>query len=225
MSHIQSSLNPELPVVNEITSGLSRLSSRESTTSTATLVKSSDQEQRPRSTSRGRGREYQSSGIGGIGNIRASSTSSERTNVPDGPDDFSSTRGREPRSPFCLDKIMSMGRGGAGNIRSPSQDVVSARPGELSSISETEQIEYEKSLIRNREVAREGQMLSGGRGGVGNMIRRDSQSQTPPRSSPRGPDAPTASQPDHGTNELAFRGARTQQRAISREDPSRTTAR
>jgi hypothetical protein len=52
-----------------------------------------------------------------------------------------------------------MGRGGAGNIRSPSRDVVSARPGELSSISETEQIEYEKSLIRNREVARESQMV------------------------------------------------------------------
>jgi hypothetical protein len=65
-------------------------------------------------------------------------------------------------SPFVkcsLNQIMSMGRGGAGNIRSPSQDVVSARPGELSSISETEQIEYEKSLIRNREVAREGQMV------------------------------------------------------------------
>jgi len=225
MSH-QSSLNPGLPVANEITAGLSRLSSRESTTSTTTLIKtSSNQEQRARSTSQGRGRQYQSSGIGGIGNIRASSTSSERTNVPDGPDDFSSTRGREPRSPFCLDKIMSIGRGGAGNIRSPSRDVVSARPGELSSISETEQIEYERSLIRNREVARESQMSSGGRGGVGNMIRRDSQSQALSRSSPRGPDAPTTSQPGHGTNDLALRGARTQQRATSREDSSRTTAR
>ena len=52
-----------------------------------------------------------------------------------------------------------MGRGGAGNIRSPSREVVKARPGELSSISETEQIEHEKSLIRNREVAREGHMV------------------------------------------------------------------
>jgi hypothetical protein len=49
---------------------------------------------------------------------------------------------------------MSVGRGGAGNIRSPSRDVVRARPSELSSISETEQTEYEKSLIRNREAAR-----------------------------------------------------------------------
>ena len=54
---------------------------------------------------------------------------------------------------------MSLGRGGAGNIRSPSRDVVRARPRELSSISETEQIEYEKSLIRNREAARSAQLV------------------------------------------------------------------
>lgn len=54
---------------------------------------------------------------------------------------------------------MSLGRGGAGNIRSPSRDVVRARPGELSSISETEQMEYEKSLIRNREAARTSQLV------------------------------------------------------------------
>jgi hypothetical protein len=43
MSHIQSSLNPGFPVVDETTAGLSRLSSRESTTSSTTLVKSGNQ--------------------------------------------------------------------------------------------------------------------------------------------------------------------------------------
>ncbi|KAF8273922.1 hypothetical protein EI94DRAFT_1086724 [Lactarius quietus] len=180
----------------------------------------------PPPLSRGRGRHYQSSGIGGMGNIRASSTSSERTRTPDGPDDFSSTRGREPRSAFGIDKVMSIGRGGAGNIRSPSQDVVRARPSELSSISEAEQVEYEKSLIRKHEAARGAQLVSGGRGGVGNMVRRDSQLQSLSRSSPGGLEAPTTSQPGHdGMNDLVFRGARTHQRAASKEDLSRTTTR
>lgn len=139
---------------------------------------------------------------------------------------------------------MSVGRGGAGNIRSPSRDVVRARPGELSSISETEQIEYERSLIRNREAARTSQMvclpclagvvarslnlhpsqLSGGRGGVGNMVRRDYQSQSLSQSSPQGIQVPTASQPGHGRNDLAFRGSRTHKKAASKEEPSRKTA-
>ncbi|KAI9445292.1 hypothetical protein H4582DRAFT_906241 [Lactarius indigo] len=73
----------------------------------ATLVRPSNQDQRPRSSSRGRVNAHK---------------------LLDGPDDFSSTRGREPRSPFNLDKIISIGRGGAGNIRSPSRDVDPARP-------------------------------------------------------------------------------------------------
>ncbi|KAH9037241.1 hypothetical protein EDB85DRAFT_630818 [Lactarius pseudohatsudake] len=166
----------------------------------------------------------QSSGIGGAGNIRASSTSSERAHIVDGPDDFSSTRGREPRSPFHPDKIISIGRGGAGNIRSPSQDVDLARPSKLSSILETEQTKYERSVIRDRETAREGQLHSGGRGGVGNMIRRGSQSQSLSRSTPRGLEVSTISQPDNGTKGIASRGAHTHQRAASREELSRRKA-
>ncbi|KAH9175251.1 hypothetical protein EDB89DRAFT_347779 [Lactarius sanguifluus] len=243
MIHTQPSPLPGLAVVNEITPGLSRPSTYEST-STVTLVRPSYQDQRPRSTSRGRGRQYQSSGIGGAGNIRASSTSSERAHIVDGPDDFSSTRGREPRSPFHPDKIISIGRGGAGNIRSPSRDVDLARPSKLSSILETEQTKYERSVIRDRETAREGQLVcppclvtcvarsknvhpsqhSGGRGGVGNMVRRGSQSRSLSRSTPRGLEASTNPQPDNGTNGLASRGAHTHQRAASREELSRRKA-
>ena len=43
MSHIQSSPHPGQPVVNEITASLSSLSTRESTSSTVTLVKLSNQ--------------------------------------------------------------------------------------------------------------------------------------------------------------------------------------
>ncbi|KAH9082176.1 hypothetical protein EDB83DRAFT_2336866 [Lactarius deliciosus] len=221
MLHTQPSPLPGLPVVKEITPGLSRPSTYEST-STVTLVWPSYQDQRPRSTSRGRGRQYQSSGIGGAGNIRASSTSSERAHIVDGPDDFSSTRGREPRSPFHPDKIISIGRGGAGNIRSPSRDVDLARPSKLSSILETEQTKYERSVIRDRETAREGQLHSGGRGGVGNMVRRGSQSQSLSWSTPRGLEVSTTSQPDNGTNGL--KGAHTHQRAASREELSRRKA-
>ncbi|KAH9175262.1 hypothetical protein EDB89DRAFT_1903819 [Lactarius sanguifluus] len=200
MLHTQPSPLPGLAVVNEITPGLSRPSTYEST-STVTLVRPSYQDQRPRSTSRGRGRQYQSSGIGGAGNIRASSTSSERAHI-----------------------IISIGRGGAGNIRSPSRDVDLARPSKLSSILETEQTKYERSVIRDRETAREGQLHSGGRGGVGNMVRRGSQSRSLSRSTPRGLEASTTSQPDNGTNGLASRGAHTHQRAASREELSRRKA-
>ncbi|KAI9460976.1 hypothetical protein BJY52DRAFT_242839 [Lactarius psammicola] len=177
----------------------------------------------PPSRSSGRATK-QSSGIGGAGNIRASSASSERAHILDGPDDFSSTRGREPRSPFHLDKVISIGRGGAGNIRSPSRDVDRARPSKLSSILEAEQIKYEMSLIRNRETARESQLHSGGRGGVGNMVRPGSQSQSLSRSTPRGLEVPTTSQPGHRMNDLASQGAHPNQRAASREELSRKKA-
>jgi len=115
-----------------------------------------------------------------------------------------------------------MGRGGAGNIRSPSRDVVPPRPSELSSILETEQIEYERSLIRNREAART--QHSGGRGGVGNTVRRDSQTQSLFRSRSRGLEAPVTSQPGHGMNDPASEAAHTYQRAASKEELSRKAA-
>jgi hypothetical protein len=127
-----------------------------------------------------------------------------------------------PLSKCSLNQIISIGRGGAGNIRSPSRDVVHPRPSEQSSISETEKIEYERSIIRNREAART--QHSGGRGGVGNAVRRDSQSQSLFRSRSRGVEAPDTSQPSHESNDLASQGARTHQKAASREEPSRKAA-
>lgn len=82
----------------------------------------------------------QSSGRGGIGNIRRASAS--RDARPDtGPDDFSTTRGREPRPVHPSDashtQVFSTGRGGAGNIRSPSRDV---RPNAAAAAESEEQV-------------------------------------------------------------------------------------
>lgn len=66
-----------------------------------------------------------------MGNIRQSSLS--RDGRPDsGPDDFSPTRGREPHVRQVDQVLYSTGRGGAGNIRSPSRDVSKVDPTELS---------------------------------------------------------------------------------------------
>ena len=83
-------------------------------------------------------------------------------------------------------------------------------------------MEYERSIIRNREAARA--QHSGGRGGVGNTVRRDPQSQSLFRSRSRGLEAPGTSQPGHGMNNLASRDAHTHQRAASREELSRKAA-
>ena len=113
-----------------------------------------------------------------------------------------------------------MGRGGAGNIRSPSRDVVCRPPSDLSSVSETQQIEYERAIIRNREAART--QHSGGRGGVGNTVRRDPQSLFQSKS--RGSETPATSHIGHGTNDLASQGAQTHQKATSGEVLSRKAA-
>ncbi|KAF8729348.1 hypothetical protein AX14_006254 [Amanita brunnescens Koide BX004] len=117
-----------------------------------------------RSVSRGRD-VYQSSGRGGAGNIRRASAS--RDARPDGPDDFSTPRGREPRPTHPADtspnpQVFSTGRGGAGNIRSPSRD---ARAG----AAETAVNAVEDQLIRSHIVAEQGVVHSTGRGGIGNM--------------------------------------------------------
>jgi hypothetical protein len=94
----------------------------------------------------------QSSGRGGAGNIRRASAS--RDARPDGPDDFSTPRGREPRPSHPADtspnpQVFSTGRGGAGNIRSPSRD---ARAG----AAETAVNAVEDQLIRSHIVAEQG---------------------------------------------------------------------
>ncbi|KAG6811614.1 hypothetical protein H0H92_006629 [Tricholoma furcatifolium] len=124
-----------------------------------------------RSQSRGRDA-FQSSGRGGSGNIRQASVSRD-TRPIDGPDDFSTSRGREPISSFL--KSLSTGRGGAGNIRSPSRDPVpaSALRGEPT-ITE----EQEKELIRARNAANTEGRFSSGRGGSGNILQNESRSRS-----------------------------------------------
>ncbi|KAF8915314.1 hypothetical protein CPB85DRAFT_422141 [Mucidula mucida] len=126
-----------------------------------------------RSVSRGReGREMQSSGRGGLGNIRPTSLSRTREA---GPDDFSSTRGREPIPEVERKQVFSTGRGGAGNIRSPSRDVKeSAGPDAR-----------EREIVREYDRRESIEVHSSGRGGLGNMSRSRSRgpglNPTPPR--------------------------------------------
>ncbi|KAJ7052148.1 hypothetical protein C8F01DRAFT_967917, partial [Mycena amicta] len=110
-----------------------------------------------RSVSRGR-EPLTSSGRGGLGNIRPPSTSRDRPT--DGPDDFSSTRGREP--PVAISEIRSTGRGGAGNFRSPSRD-----PAGDKDVRGTE----ERDLILAQAERDKDLVHSTGRGGAGNMSR------------------------------------------------------
>ncbi|TFY60321.1 hypothetical protein EVG20_g7459 [Dentipellis fragilis] len=120
-----------------------------------------------------------SSGRGGAGNIRFSD--SVPRPITDGPDDFSVTRGREPRPPSEQNVPVYIGRGGAGNIRSPSRNGA-PNPAESAAIKE-----HEKGLIRHADEARAANFQSSGRGGVGNMTRSNSHSHS--RSRSRGPNA------------------------------------
>ncbi|KIK82158.1 hypothetical protein PAXRUDRAFT_154419 [Paxillus rubicundulus Ve08.2h10] len=120
-----------------------------------------------RSLSRGR-EAFQSTGRGGIGNIRRSSLSRD-ARPADGPDDFSPTRGREPV--VHADSIYSVGRGGAGNIRSPSRN---RHPISEGAIAEAV---HEAEVIREYDEANT--VRSSGRGGVGNISGSRSRSRGP----------------------------------------------
>lgn len=104
-----------------------------------------------------------SSGRGGAGNIRRTSTSRDpaltlpRT-AKDGPDDYSQTRGREMN---VTPAITHSGRGGAGNIRSPSRGPASP------SLPPSSQ--YEKDIIRQYSERDVELPHSSGRGGAGNI--------------------------------------------------------
>ncbi|KAL4068509.1 hypothetical protein V8B97DRAFT_835269 [Scleroderma yunnanense] len=115
-----------------------------------------------RSISRGRDT-FQSSGRGGVGNIRRSSQSREPRSFEAGPDDFSPTRGREPA--VHPDRVYSVGRGGAGNMRSPSRDPATA----IRSV-------HEDAIA---ESVYEQRVHSSGRGGAGNITRSRSASRGP----------------------------------------------
>ncbi|KAF8989133.1 hypothetical protein BDQ17DRAFT_1434668 [Cyathus striatus] len=145
--------------------------------------------------SQSRGREFTSSGRGGLGNIRQASLS--RDARPDGPDDFSNSRGREPVIASSEGKIFSTGRGGAGNIRSPSRDSGtglgspssrgrSANPQQSSIREEEERMREREREVLSKAVERDGVALhSTGRGGLGNITRSLSRDPSSPPSPPR----------------------------------------
>ncbi|KAF8513998.1 hypothetical protein BU17DRAFT_94867 [Hysterangium stoloniferum] len=140
----------------------------------------SAESEQDRSRSRGRQEAFHSSGRGGAGNIRAGSRS--RDARPDGPDDFSLTRGREMGvSPG----LTHSGRGGAGNIRSPSREpgagVAELDPKEIEAMRAAAEREAELPhssgrggagnifASRSRSRSRAEALRSSGRGGVGNI--------------------------------------------------------
>jgi len=112
--------------------------------------------------SRSRGREFLSTGRGGVGNIvRSESLSRGREDGIAGGE-----RGREV---LPASRITHSGRGGAGNIRSPSRDP----EGDIRELSR------EREIIENHRRSEEGQIHSTGRGGFGNMDRSRSRSREP----------------------------------------------
>jgi hypothetical protein len=119
-----------------------------------------------RSVSRGRD-SFHSSGRGGIGNIRPS-PSRDAPRPADGPDDFSVTRGRETTPNHAVGIVYSTGRGGAGNMRSPS------RQPETPAIQEEEEEIMRRYAESNVDAPR-----SSGRGGAGNISTSRSRSRGP----------------------------------------------
>ncbi|KAE9410032.1 hypothetical protein BT96DRAFT_1012300 [Gymnopus androsaceus JB14] len=123
-------------------------------------------------THRSRSRDLTSSGRGGIGNIH--NAVDPRTET--GPDDISVKRGREPA--VHPDKVFSTGRGGAGNIRSPSRDVAAT-----TSHAPVQPDPRQEELIRAE--AEHGGVFSTGRGGIGNISRSRSRGPSPKEDSSR----------------------------------------
>jgi len=110
-----------------------------------------------------RGRDLASTGRGGVGNVvRSESANGARiVRAEDGDE-----RGREVFS--TDDRVTHAGRGGQGNVRSPSRDASKV----------AEERAYEEAILRKRRQEREGQPLSSGRGGTGNISRDPSRSRS-----------------------------------------------
>ncbi|CAE7204424.1 unnamed protein product, partial [Rhizoctonia solani] len=103
----------------------------------------------------------QSTGRGGAGNIvRSESVSRTRE------DGVGQERGREI---LPANRITHSGRGGAGNIRSPSRDPE----------ADMRALSREREIIEDHRKNEEGQIHSTGRGGYGNMDRSRSRSREP----------------------------------------------
>lgn len=124
--------------------------------------------EKDRSQSRGRDA-FQSTGRGGLGNIRQASLSRD-ARPESGPDDFSTTRGREP-VPGAHRDVYSTGRGGVGNLRSPSRDV--SRPPAVPDVAEQE-------VVENYVATHQDAVHSTGRGGAGNFNRSRSRGPASP---------------------------------------------
>jgi len=117
-----------------------------------------------------RGRDVVSTGRGGGGNfVRGESVSRTRIIRTEDGDE----RGREVFAPS--DKVTHAGRGGQGNIRSPSRDAS----------KDAADRAYDEEVIRQRREQRAAQPVSSGRGGSGNI------SVDPSRSRSREPRAST----------------------------------
>ncbi|GMK58808.1 hypothetical protein CspeluHIS016_0602500 [Cutaneotrichosporon spelunceum] len=106
-----------------------------------------------------RGRDLISTGRGGAGNIVRE--------LSCGPDELelAGERGRELRD-RSVDRATHAGRGGAGNIRSPSRDPMSE------AISEAQEDALQDALIAERRGRPENQTFTTGRGGAGNIDAR-----------------------------------------------------
>ena len=115
-----------------------------------------------------RGRDaFQSTGRGGLGNIRQVSLSCT-AHRNKGPDNFCLTHGREVFASRTPAAIFSTGRGGAGNLRSPSRHSTPANTSDP----------VEQVVIRNYAAAHEDAPVSSGRGGIGNIHRKSLRSQS-----------------------------------------------
>lgn len=116
--------------------------------------------------SRSRGREFQSTGRGGAGNFVRSESVSRSREETEGQE-----RGREV---LPANRTTHSGRGGAGNIRSPSRDPEA----DLRALSR------EREIIEEHRKQEEGHPFSTGRGGAGNIDRSRSRSREPARFEP-----------------------------------------
>lgn len=115
-----------------------------------------------RSTSRGR--DLASTGRGGAGNIvRGESASRPR------PEDEGAERGRDVYPREEPNHVTHAGRGGQGNVRSPSRDPA----------KEAAERAFEEEVLRKSREHREQFGVSSGRGGSGNIDRSRSRSREP----------------------------------------------
>jgi len=99
--------------------------------------------------SQSRGRDLASTGRGGAGNIVREESIDRKAE--------STERGRTVINHHDDNKVTHAGRGGQGNIRSPSRD----------RSKEVAEIAYEEEVLRRSREHRQAQGLSSGRGGQG----------------------------------------------------------